>query len=287
MIDLAIATCASQPNLGPLDRGVVSAVAEFGIRATPLVWNDPAAHLDGAQAVLIQSTWDSHLHPQEFLAWARDVERRMPLFNPLRLLEWNVDKRYLQGLEQQGVPVTPTLWAGRAAPMDLRRVLEERGWSRMVLKPAVSAGANETHIFDVHTIDAAQAALDRLRAHVDVMVQPYLTAFETEGERSYVFFEGVFSHCVRRPPTLQSAQRSFADAYVIEPTAPELMLARHVLEQIEEAALYARVDVATDNEGVVRLQELELIEPCLFSALAPGAQQRFAEAIAARLAVSR
>jgi hypothetical protein len=33
----------------------------------------------------------------------------------------------------------------------------------------------------------------------------------------------------------------------------------------------------------VRLQEVELVEPCLFTSLAPGAQQRYARAIASRL----
>ncbi len=49
--------------------------------------------------------------------------------------------------------------------------------------------------------------------------------------------------------------------------------------------LYARVDVVTGNDdGGVVVIELELTEPSLFLALAPGSLDRFADAIAARVA---
>ena len=49
--------------------------------------------------------------------------------------------------------------------------------------------------------------------------------------------------------------------------------------------LYARVDGVTGNDdGGVVVIELELTEPSLFLALAPGSLDRFADAIAARVA---
>ena len=50
------------------------------------------------------------------------------------------------------------------------------------------------------------------------------------------------------------------------------------------ALLYARVDLVTGNDGSPVVIELELTEPSLFMALAPGALDRFADAIAARVA---
>ncbi|MGQ0505866.1 MAG: hypothetical protein ACT4TC_11170 [Myxococcaceae bacterium] len=47
--------------------------------------------------------------------------------------------------------------------------------------------------------------------------------------------------------------------------------------------LYARVDLATDNEGKSRLQEVELVEPSLFLSLDPAAPLTLAKAIARRL----
>jgi hypothetical protein len=285
MIDIAIATCSYQPELGAHDRGVIAELAELGIRATPLIWTDTQANanLERFAAVVVQSTWDSHLDPLAFVTWARRVHARTALFNPLPLLEWNLNKRYLQELERRGVPVTPTLWLSAGSSVDLRREVSERGWTRFVIKPVVSAGATETYIFDVEAMELAQATLERLVARRELMVQPYLRAFETEGERSYVFFAGTFSHAVRRPPTLASAPRGFDASHDMPPIEAELQLSRQVLERIGESPVYARVDLATNNDGVVRLQEVELVEPSLFTSLSPGAQQRYARAIADRL----
>ncbi len=283
MIDIAIATCSNHPDLGFHDRGVISELAALGVRATPLVWTVADASYDRFSAVVVQSTWDSHLDPLTFMTWARRVQARTVLFNPVDMIEWNLDKRYLQELERKGIPITPTLWVTSGSSIDLRREVTERGWTRFVIKPVVSAGATETHIFDLAAMDLAQTTLDRLTARVDLMVQPYLLAFETEGERSYVFFDGVFSHAVRRPPTLKSAARGFEDSHAMEPIGAELELSRQVLANLSETPVYARVDLATNNDGVARLQELELIEPCLFTSLSPGAQRRYARAIAARV----
>jgi hypothetical protein len=283
MIDIAIATCSYHPDLAPQDRGVIPELAQLGIRATPLIWSDAAADLDRFAAVVVQSTWDSHLDPVAFVSWARRVQSKTALFNPLHLLEWNLNKRYLRELEQQGIPITPTLWVSAGSALELRHEVTTRGWDRFVIKPVVSAGATETHIFDLADMHTAQATLERLVARADLMVQPYLLAFETEGERSYVFFDGAFSHAVRRPPTLKSAPRGFDESHEMPPIEAELQLSRQVLEAIGEAPLYARVDLATNNDGVARLQEVELVEPCLFTSLAPGAPQRYARAIARRL----
>lgn len=284
MIDIAIATCSYHPDLGQHDRGVISELAELGIRATPLVWTDTNARLEQFAAVVVQSTWDSHHDPLAFMTWARRVQAQTALLNPLPLLEWNLNKRYLQALEQQGIPITPTLWVSAGSCVDLRHEVTGRGWTRFVIKPVVSAGATETHIFDLGEMQQAQATLARLSPRLDLMIQPYLLAFETEGERSYVFFDGVFSHAVRRPPSLESAPRGFDESHDMSPIEAELQLSRQVLEKISETPVYARVDLATNNDGIVRLQEVELVEPCLFTSLSPGAQQRYARAIASRLA---
>jgi hypothetical protein len=153
----------------------------------------------------------------------------------------------------------------------------------VVLKPVVSAGALKTYRFPRAEREAAQACLETLAAEAEVMVQPYLTAFETEGERAYIFFDGAFSHAVRRPPGLQSTPRAFQKPHLFAPLPEELRLAEDVLAAAGQPLLYARVDVATDNEGRPRLQELEATEPSLFLSLDPAAAARLAQAIARKL----
>ena len=56
-------------------------------------------------------------------------------------------------------------------------------------------------------------------------------------------------------------------------------LAKQALAAAPEKAVYARVDIVPDDEGVLRVMELELIEPALFLDTAPGACAAFSRAI--------
>jgi hypothetical protein len=279
--DIALATSDSYPELSHHERGVIDELKQLGLVARPVVWTDPGDAWRDARLVVIQSTWDSHLRPGDFLRWVDRVHAVKPLQNPSSLVRWNFDKNYLLELEEAGVAVTPTVWLKRGETVDLDALMRDRNWDRVVIKPTVSANANETHVLSSDIPGSAQVALDRLARNHDVMIQPYLYSFESEGERSYIFFGGVFSHCVRRPPTLQSAPRGFDLAIPIVPvTGAEFELAQFALGKLPATPLYARVDVATNNDGIVRLQEIELVEPCLFTSLVPGSAARFAREIA-------
>ncbi len=184
----------------------------------------------------------------------------------------------------RGVPVTPTVWFDRGHAPNLIDTLDRTGWARLVVKPAISAGAAGVCIVDRATALEQQAAIDALSAAHDLMLQPYLQAFETEGERSYIYIGGEFSHAVQRPPTLASAQRGFDAPRAIPQLEPaELRFAEAVTAAVPEGWLYARVDVATNNDGVVRLQEVELIEPALFLSLDPRATLRLVDAVLVRM----
>jgi len=283
-VDIAVLTYDALPQLDAFDAALLPALAALGLDARPVVWDDPAMDWSSARLALVRNTWDSHLRREAFVAWAEKVGRLTQLHNPAPVLRWNTHKGYLRELEEKGVPVTPTAWVSRGDALDVGELTDRRGWGAVVLKPAVSAGALKTHVFARADAHAATARLAELAREGDVMVQPYLTAFEQEGERSYVFFDGVFSHAVRRPPTLLDAPRGFSEPTAFSPEdAAELRLAESVLEAVGRPLLYARVDVATDNAGQPRLQELEVTEPRLFLSLAPGAAERLARAIAAKL----
>jgi hypothetical protein len=282
-LDIAIVTHAGLPEVDPFDAPLFSALAELGLDARPCVWDDPKVDWGIPKAAVIRSTWDSHLRRDAFVAWASEAGQLTRLYNPPDVIRWNTHKAYLRELEARGIPFTPTLWVPRGSTLALGTVMRERDWEAVVLKPVVSAEALKTYRFDRSRLEAAQACLETLAAEDEVMVQPYLTAFETEGERSYIFFDGAFSHAVRRPPGLVDSPRAFQKAHVFEPIPAELRLAEDVLAAVGQPLLYARVDVATDNEGRTRLQELEATEPRLFLILDPDAPARLAQAIARKL----
>jgi hypothetical protein len=282
-LDVAIVTYTGLPQLDAFDAPILSALTALGLDARPCIWDDPAMDWRIPKVAVIRTTWDSHLRRDAFVAWASKVGQLTRLYNPPDILRWNTHKAYLRELEARGIPFTPTVWVPHRGTVALDALMRERGWDSVVLKPVVSAGALKTYRFHRSELEAAQSTLEGLTAEGEVMVQPYLEAFETEGERAYLFFDGAFSHAVRRPPGLKDSPRGFAQPHLFEPVPEELRLAEDVLAAVGQPLLYARVDVATDNEGRTRLQELEATEPSLFLNLDPGAPARLAQAIARKL----
>jgi len=282
-MDVAIVTYSGLPQLDSYDAPILPALAALGLDARPCIWDDPAMDWSTPKAAVVRTTWDSHLRREAFVAWASKVGKLTRLYNPPEVLRWNTHKAYLRQLEARGIPFTPTVWVPKGGTVALDALVRERGWDALVLKPVVSASALKTYRFSHAELPQAQAQLEALAAEGEVMVQPYLTAFETEGERAYLFFGGSFSHAVRRPPGLKDSPRAFAQPHLFTPSPEELRLAEQVLSAVDEPLLYARVDVATDNTGRVCLQELEVTEPSLFLSLDPDAPGRFAQAIARQL----
>jgi hypothetical protein len=245
-------------------------------------WDDPTVDWSLFHLCVIRATWDYHLRLPEFLTWAERVAAQTALWNPLDLVCWNTHKGYLRDLERQGVAIVPTVWAPSGTSLDLAALLAERNWPYAVVKPAVSASAYGTRLVTSATLADGQAHLDALLVERDMMIQPFLTSVTTTGERSLVYFDGVLSHTVLRSPAL--GKSAIADTGLIPNDAEEAAFAGRIMQAVNGEALYARVDIARDDAGDLRLMELELVEPWLGIELAPEAPARFAAAIARRVA---
>jgi hypothetical protein len=283
MPDVLLATGAEHPELWEDELLLVEALAERGLSVRPGVWSDPAVDWAAARLVVIRSAFDYIRDRDAFCAWADRVEATTPLHNAARVLRWNSHKSYLRELEAAGVPIVPTAWIDAGSRADLAGLLAERSWRDAVVKPAVDNGARGA--LRVHAADPeeGQSHLDLLLAERDVMIQPFVAATETSGERAMIHIDGRFSHAIRKDQMLAGRTFSLDRTPPIDPEPAELALGQRVLSLIPESPLlYARVD-AVMNDGVARLMELELIEPVLFFSKVPGSAERMASAIAERL----
>jgi hypothetical protein len=113
----------------------------------------------------------------------------------------------------------------------------------------------------------AQQFLDKNCSNKPMMLQPYLSRVEEEGEYSAVFFGGHFSHAVRKIPLPGEyrVQDDFgASDEAIKPPKELLELGRLALSHVPFSWLYARVDALRTDAGEWVLNELEMIEPSLF-----------------------
>jgi len=283
---VALATYDGAPDLAPDDLLLADALERVGIRPAAAVWSDPSADWRAFDAVVIRSCWDYHRRHGEFVTWLDALDTAgKPVWNATPTVRWNSDKRYLIDLAARGVGTVPTRVVERgshAAPGDVARA---EGWTRFVVKPAISASAYETHALELPLGVHDRAAVERVVAHGDVLVQPFLDEVTSDGELSLIFFDGVFSHAAIKRSRhgdfrVQTEHGGTVAHGDVGPASIER--ASRSLEARDELPLYARVDGVGDERSF-RLMELELIEPNVFLAASAGAADRFAAAIARRL----
>ena len=283
--DVLLVTCAAFPDGDEDGPQLLAALQRVGLRAQWRAWDDASAPWSSTPAVL-RAAWDYTLRRAEFLAWARLVRR---LFNPYDAVLWNSDKIYLHDLELAGVPVTPT---AVVAPGDAYH--PDESWGEVVVKPSVGAGSRGAGRFD-----AVAAAAEHVRTlHGEgrtALVQPYLSGVDTAGETALVYLDGRFSHAVRKGPMLPVGTAHGVDGYALfvpenisprDASADEVAVGDSVVQELTRRfgpLLYARVDLLPGPDGPV-VVEAEITEPSLFLSFADGAVDRFAAALARRLA---
>lgn len=298
-IRVAIVTTADVDAVhDDLDRPFLEAAfGRAGVILEHHEWEDDTVEWDGFDVVVVRSPWNYVEAESEFRRFL-DGRRPSPRFhNPVPLIEWNIDKRYLLDLADRGVPVVPTTYVERVADVD--DALDAWRGAEIVVKPTVSAGSRLTGRFvagDPAAVRLAEMILDDGRI---AMVQPYLPSVDEEGEHAVIVIDGAVAHRARKAQILDVGGTFLGGEYreVITATDPDedldhvALLAADACRELardrgwlgaREELLYARYDVARTSDGAVLL-EAELFEPALFLPSGPATADRLAEAVAARI----
>jgi hypothetical protein len=285
-VDVALVTWRELPELDPDDRPLAANLRARGHEVAIVAWDDPGFDWAKARLVLLRNPWDYYRRLEEFLAWAERVDAATSLWNPPAVLRCNLHKGYLIELAEAGVPVVPTELVRRGSGFDLATLLARRGWTRGVVKPAVSADSWETVVFDAGDPAAARAMIERRLPERDLLVQPFLESVESDGERCLAFVDGEPSHAVRKNPITRGGRwAGLPEGTPVAADDDELEVARRVLAAVPATdLLYARVDLVRDAAGAPLLLELELAEPTLFLADHPAGLERLVAGIERRLA---
>ncbi|MGA8574614.1 MAG: hypothetical protein WB609_02865 [Candidatus Cybelea sp.] len=280
-LDCIVATCELVPELDPDDRMFVSELRRRGVSISIAVWNDPRVDWGAASLCLVRSTWDYHRRYDEFLAWIERIASLTVVKNDPRLLRWNAHKSYLRDLERSGVPVVSTFWVNRGERASLRDIAQARGWRSLVLKPARGAASHGVTLVrgDAASLADGQTCLVQLLAEDDVLVQPYLEAVVTYGERALIFLGGHYSHAAVKKPFDRILAVSTGPSSHARATPDEIEIAARAVAAVPGAPIYARVDLLKDDDGNLRVSELELIEPTLYFALHEPARSELASAV--------
>jgi glutathione synthase/RimK-type ligase-like ATP-grasp enzyme len=246
-------------------------------------WNDKSIAWESFDAAVIRSAWDYVPVRDEFLEFAKNVETKTKLFNSYEVMKWNTNKTYLSILENKGVPIIPTKFAN-----NIDEALPAIKWafekaSAVAIKPTVGAGARLAGKASTEE-EAIEYVKRILEAKRTVIIQPYISSVDDEGEKAIIVINGEISHAAKKVPALTKGGHGDA-AGQLEITTEMKDIVKTISSAVSEwnELLFARVDVVRMGEKLV-LMELELTEPWLFMQFRPEAGVDLFKALKHRIA---
>ncbi len=289
MTRIAFLTMDSLADFVSYDQLVVDLLRQSGVTVDEVSWRSRSVNWDQYALVVIRSPWDYQQAPEAFLQVLEQIQQSQAmLLNSLNVVRWNIRKHYLRELEQQGVRIVPTLWLESPTSEEIDAAFDRLQTDELVGKPLI--GANADHAWRLHRssprrdFDQAVAAWHGTTA----LIQPFVPSILDLGEFSLIYFDGSFSHAIRKIPRsgdfrVQEEHGGRIEACV--PAADLLTLAEACLQSVAERLLYARVDIVRLPGGLPAVMEVELIEPSLYLAFDDASPARFAAAIQRRIPV--
>lgn len=261
------------------------ALAARGLELIEIDWRAPLERFAGLGCVLLGTAWDYQDCAPEFVARLKALAARgIRVCNPPDVVRWNIDKGYLAELARRGATTVPTLWHEDAGLAEVEAAMAHFGADRVVVKRRVGAGGEGQHSFTRGALPDAGWRMGRA-----AMIQPFLPAILEEGEFTFVFVDGRFSHGVNKRAAqgeyrIQSLFGGREAGY--DPTPDDLARAEAVMAALPfTELLYARIDMVRLPGGELAVMEAELIEPYLYPEQGPDLGERLADALVRRLAV--
>lgn len=283
---VALITWSGLPEGAESERLLLPRLAAANVEAKFVDWRSDGCDLSQFDLLILRSCWDYHLHGEEFIAWLRETADMVRVLNDPETVLWNRNKFYLRELEAQGIAIAPTVFVAGAEEISASAGAQIQSWGKVVVKPAVSASAHNTWLVDGAALPAATELARKMQAEA-FLVQQFIPEIQTQGEISFAYIDGRYSHAVLKRPAagdFRVQQEHGGSSELVVPSTSLLKQVNAIANAVPRVrnSLYCRIDVV-ERAGKLILMELELIEPELFLSLADGAAKRFANAIVRRI----
>lgn len=265
----------------------IAPLGRRGCEVETIPWNRREVDWKRYDIAVIRSTWDYQHHAEAFFATLAVIERSgTTLVNGIDIVRWNMRKTYLRELDARGVTTVPTLWRDGLRRGELVPLFDELQSEEAVIKPVMSGNAEGAWRLDHALAQVLSPEIEAYFATRPLMIQPFEQGIAREGEFSMIYFNGLHSHSILKVPKkgdfrVQEEHGSEIRSIVPEPAL--LAAGDAAIAAIGQILLYARVDLVRSGNGF-RVMELELVEPALYLRMDPGASDRFADAVVARIA---
>lgn len=295
-IAIAVQKGLTSPTEKTDDGLLKTALESRGIQVDLIDWRDDTIDLKQYDSIVVSSTWNAPLYPDEFLAWIdRCDEGKKRLINSAQILKLSLNKdQYLSLLLKQfGTTdspegcITPSLFIKPGEEISLfTRQLDDLKkanplWSQnLVIKPIISADGKNTYILTdnpallkknpkmYHPLAQAEQRIEELLAQEGtrgIIIQPFIPAVEQSGEYQLVFIDEQFSHATVKPKGFKNNNTTERKA-VLADKLPQGMLAfaQNIMSfyarNYPDSITRTRLDFFAGENGPI-LCEAEMVEP--------------------------
>jgi glutathione synthase/RimK-type ligase-like ATP-grasp enzyme len=256
-----------------------------GLDITSEIWDDPKVDWAKYDVAVLKTPWDYHQKFEQFNRWLDHLESsNLRLFNDYRVVRWNMDKHYLQEIEQSGFEIIPSVFLSKGWKEELAPLFERLATDKLIIKPCVSGGSKDTLILNKATANKDIDSVVELLEKGDFIIQPMMSQIQ-EGEWSFIFFGGKYSHTIIKKPREGDFRVQQMFGGTIETVSPDQIyidVAERYISRYAKDSLYARVD-GLIVDGRFMLMELELVEPFLYLSYHPDAVEKYYTALKEKL----
>ncbi len=262
-------TCSEMPELLPYDLEVISQLNSLQVTVDIIDWEKVRftnpENLKHYKAIIIRTIWNYYKKPEPFMELLDFCEKHgLPLLNPTDIVTWNMDKRYLQDLQNEGIELIPTEFVFQHEENIFDRA-RSKGWKKIVLKPMISGGSYHTFVISSQEQDRFEQLVAEYFQNRPYLLQEFIPEIE-QGEVSTLSFANGYIYSITKVPQEGDyrVQFNYGGKYHLSEVHPYILtLSEKLRNRFNNRALYQRVDGVWRN-GRFLLMEVELIEPDLY-----------------------
>lgn len=277
----------SLDNFVAYDHLLVEPFEKRGWSVEHIPWRGKRVNWNRFDVVIVRSTWDYHHTPDQFMAALETIEAsKACLENSLSMIRWNLDKRYLQDLEDENIPIVPTKWLSGFSGQNTDALFGSLDTEKIVIKPVIGAGSDDTFWITPKSSASTLRQIEEVFTARPAMLQPFMENITSEGEFSLFYFDGDYSHTVLKTPEsgdFRVQEEHGGRLKLVEAESHLKQTGDKIMKALPEIPLYARVDIVRTQDNNFALMELELIEPSLYFNMDENSPDRFAEVFVRRM----
>lgn len=250
------------------DKLLIEPMKSAGWDAEEISWRNENINWNNYDAVIVRSTWDYQKDYKKFIDVLEKINNSSAhLENNFELMKWNMNKKYLFDLEQDGIRIVDTLWKNTFNFNEIKNSFYLFKTKEIIVKPNISANADNTFRLTEEDLLNRKNELEKIFENREFMVQPFMENIVEEGEYSLFFFNGDFSHCVLKKPKENDfrVQEEHGGKFKrVVPTEHQISIGKNIVSKLSSLPLYARTDLVRTIDNDFALMELEAIEPSLY-----------------------